>query len=70
MLTYWRNIPQVKWKYEKIKDLGRGAFGTVFLAHNITISKLMAVKRVELSKVIQKKRKKKNVAKLDTSPQL
>ena len=41
-----------QWKYEKIKELGRGAFGSVFLAHNITIGKIMAVKRVELSKGI------------------
>jgi len=43
---------QKKWKYKKLKDLGRGAFGVVFLAHNITENKIMAVKRVFLTKGI------------------
>jgi len=43
---------QKKWKYNKLKELGRGAFGCVFLAHNLTLGQLMAVKRVDLRKGI------------------
>ncbi len=42
--------------YKKIKQIGKGSFGTVYLSQNLKLKELCVIKRINLSKLNDKEK--------------